>query len=310
MQIFPLDRPVLVAAGLALALSATTSQAQWQAPAYELRLRPDFEAKTVLAQATISLRRGARHEDELRLSAPELEIHNASIDGIALSPEKRDSYWLLKLAPEQAARRELTLKLDYLARAGEGLLFGADYVYTAFHTCRWLPCLGPDLGRASLKTTLALPAGYSSLASGVQLTPQPAAQQQQWLEAAPYPLYTLGFAAGRFTRSSQSAGDKQLHYLGVNDDAATLQAKFKTTPAMLTFFTDKAGLALPHPSYSQLLLPGGVAQEMSSYAAIGHKMLDPILEQEQEDWVIAHELAHQWWGYLDQLRAMERVLAQ
>ncbi|MCV2369199.1 M1 family metallopeptidase [Roseateles oligotrophus] len=298
MRIFSLDRPVFVAASLALAFNASPSQAQWQAPAYELRLRPDFETKTVAAQAVVSLRRGAQLEDELRLSAPALEIHSAGVDGIALSPEKHDGYWLIKMPPLLAARLDMSLKLDYLARAGEGLVFGPDYVYTAFHTCRWLPCLGSDLGRASLKTTLELPAGFSSLASGVPVAPQPVEQQQQqqWLEAAPYPLYTLGFAAGRFTRTSQSVDGKELHYLSVGDDAAALQSKFKTTPAMLAFFSAKAGLTLPHPAYSQLLLPGGVAQEMSSYAAIGHKMLDPILENEQEDWVIAHELAHQWWG--------------
>ncbi|MCV2356359.1 hypothetical protein LNV09_19640 [Paucibacter sp. B2R-40] len=298
MRLFSWDRPVFAAASLTLALSGTASQAQWLAPAYELRLHPDFEAKTVTAQAAISLRRGAQLQDELRLSAPDLEIRSASIEGLALSPEKREGYWLIKLPPLLAARLEMTLQLDYLARAGEGLVFGADYVYTAFHTCRWLPCVGSDLGRASLKTTLDLPAGFSSLASGVPLAPPvpQAARAQQWLEAAPYPRYTLGFAAGRFTQSSESAGDKQLHYLGVSDEVAALQAKFKATPAMLAFFSAKAGLALPHPSYSQLLLPGGVAQEMSSYAAIGHKMLDPILENEQEDWVIAHELAHQWWG--------------
>lgn len=278
-------------------LFAVNCQAQWQAPAYELWLRPDFDNQTVLAQASLTLRRGPQPEAELRLNAPDLEIHSASIDGITLSPEKLGGHWLIKLNPSLAARLELTLKLGYLARAGEGLVFVSDYAYTAFHTCRWLPCVGSDLGRASLRTTLELPAGFGSLASGVQVNMPPGSPQQQWFEAAPYPLYTLGFAAGRFTRVSQTAGDKTLHFVGVSDaSAAALQAKFKTTPEMLAFFTDKAGLSLPHPSYSQLLLPGAVAQEMSSYALIGRKMLDPILDDEQEDWVIAHELAHQWWG--------------
>ena len=284
---------LLLSAGLGQ--FASKAQAQWQAPAYELWLSPDFEAKTVAAQAAISLRRGPQPAPELRINAPALEIHSASIDGIALSPEKHDDFWLIRLAPLLAIRQEMTLKLDYLARAGEGLVFGADHVYTAFHSCRWLPCVGSDLARASLRTTIDVPAGFTSLASGEPVNTA-ADAPQQWVEAAPYPLYTLGFALGRFTRSSQTAGDKLLHYWGLGEDAQTLQAKFKPTAAMLAFFTDKAGLALPHSSYSQLLLPGAVAQEMSSYAAIGRNMLDPILVNEQEDWVIAHELAHQWWG--------------
>jgi aminopeptidase N len=41
-----------------------------------------------------------------------------------------------------------------------------------------------------------------------------------------------------------------------------------------------------------------VAQEVSRHAVIGKAMLDPILATPDEDWVIAHELAHQWWGNL------------
>ena len=31
-------------------------------------------------------------------------------------------------------------------------------------------------------------------------------------------------------------------------------------------------------------------------AIIGTEMIEPILTDPTEDWVIAHELAHQWWG--------------
>ncbi|MEJ6005183.1 M1 family aminopeptidase [Paucibacter sp. AS339] len=284
------------------ALLASPALAQWQAPAYHLQLRPDFKQQTVAARASVQLHRGPNSETGLRLNAPDLDILEASINGQSLSAQKQADAWLITLPPDLATRQDLTLMLDYIAKAGEGLVFGPDYVYTAFHTCRWLPCLGSDLGRAALSLSLELPAGYDSLASG-QPTEASDKQHRQWRQAQPYPLYTLGFAAGRFTRATQSAGGSgrdstTLHYLGVADEPEALLAKFKSTPAMLAFFSAKAGLPRSHPSYSQLLLPGGVAQEASSYALIGRRMLDPILETEQEDWVIAHELAHQWWGTL------------
>lgn len=78
----------------------------------------------------------------------------------------------------------------------------------------------------------------------------------------------------------------------------SLHAKFKDSARVLAFFEEKAGLPLPHPVYTQVLVPGGVAQEASSFSLIGKRMLDPILEEPQEDWVIVHEMAHQWWGNL------------
>ncbi|MBW3618591.1 MAG: M1 family peptidase, partial [Proteobacteria bacterium] len=60
----------------------------------------------------------------------------------------------------------------------------------------------------------------------------------------------------------------------------------------------KAGVSFPHARYAQVLTTGNAAQELASHALIGRIFLDPILETPEEDWVIAHELAHQWWGNL------------
>jgi len=38
----------------------------------------------------------------------------------------------------------------------------------------------------------------------------------------------------------------------VNEDEASLRAKFKESAGMLEFFEAKAGLPLPHPAYTTL----------------------------------------------------------
>jgi aminopeptidase N len=89
-----------------------------------------------------------------------------------------------------------------------------------------------------------------------------------------------------------------LRYLGVKETADSLRAKFAPTNEMLRFFESKSGVAYPHNEYTQVLIPGSEAQENTSFSVIGNENLNPILTNPQEDWVIAHELAHQWWGNL------------
>jgi aminopeptidase N len=55
---------------------------------------------------------------------------------------------------------------------------------------------------------------------------------------------------------------------------------------------------LPEGHYTQVLIDGDEAQEVSSYSVVGTNGMDPVLTYPHEDWLAAHELAHQWWGNL------------
>ncbi len=264
---------------------------------YELELRPDFKAGVLHGRARIRLQAEPGSGDVLVLRSPKLHIHRASLDGEPRPLEQARGGWRIPLTNAQTKASSLMLELDYHAEAAAGLVFGEDYVYTAFFTCHWMPCAGPDLSRATIAIRLELPAGYRSVASG-QLATEGTPGRHEWQQTQPYPLYTLGFTAGHFNEVVDSEKAPRLRFLGIDQADTALRAKFKESARVLSFFEDKAGLPLPHPTYTQVLVPGGVAQEASSFSLIGTRMLDPILDDPKEDWVIAHEMAHQWWGNL------------
>ncbi len=263
---------------------------------YELQLRPDFATQRLAGHARIRLKdepRAASRSTAIDLPAPNLQITNPTLDGRGLTIEKTPSGWRIALTEPQAKATESWLELDYQAPAAEGLVFGDRYVHTAFHTCQWMPCASSDLSRASVAIELVLPPGDKAVASGEAVD----ANGWRWSQAQPYPLYTLGFAAGRFDEWRDPA-EPRLRELGAATEGDGLRARFKDSARVLAFFEAKAGVALPPRLYTQVLVPGGAAQEMSSFAVIGHEMLDPIFETPDDDWVIAHEMAHQWWGNL------------
>lgn len=198
-------------------------------------------------------------------------------------------------------RTELRLRLRYSGRPREGLVWGTDYLHTSWGSCHWMICDEAPAPKARLSIEMQLPAGMTGVAPGAALAPVELPGGQVllgWRQDRPEPSYVFGFAAGRFHAASVRADGRELRYLGVEDDAPALARKFRDTPRMLAFFAAKAGVPLPDAQYTQVLVPGGIAQEASSLALIGKKVLDPIEQDETEDWVIVHELAHQWWGNL------------
>ena len=269
--------PLFLRALAALPLLSSISAMALTAEHYELILRPDYAMQVLEGHARIQLKTDGEPGEAVEIASPNLQIARVTVDGHAVPFEKTATGWRIGLSAAST-----WLELDYRAPAAEGLVFGEQYVYTAFHTCQWMPCVGADLTRATVAIGLDLPAGQRSVASG---------------GARAYPLYTLGFAAGRFSETIDPH-DVRLRYLGVTDDDAALRARFKDSARVLAFLEDKAGVPLPPPVYAQVLVPGAAAQEASTFSVIGQRWLDGIVDAPEDDWAIVHEMAHQWWGNL------------
>jgi len=205
----------------------------------------------------------------------------------------------LRVALEPPARDGETraLAIRYRARPSRGLKRFEDRAHTGFHTWEWMPCNFDPGDKARFELSLAVPEGWTVMASGSPSAPVGA--RQRWTLDAPHSAYLFGFAAGRFSGASRAAaaGIPAIDVLASARNPPGIVARvLDETPGMIRFFAEASGVPFPGERYGVAFVGDDVAQEMASWSALGDDFAKIWDADPREDWLAAHELAHQWWG--------------
>lgn len=303
-------RAALLAAIVAVASAAPGSSppeqpapgAGFEVERYAVTLTPNLANETVRGAEEIIVR---SRRDGLRsvvFSPNALVIEGATVDGRAARVVSDESGISIALPAPLRAGRAATVALRYHGVPKRGVTTTATSMYTSYFACDWMICLQDVPGdKAMFALDLRVPGAMSSLASGRMVsrtTTDDGAVIHRWRSARPYSAYLFGFAVGPFTQATQRINVGELTYHGEGATAPELGQIFAETPRMVDFLSDKAGLPLPDGRYAQLLVPGREAQEAATYSLIGRGQLERSAADPASDWVIVHELAHQWWGNL------------
>ncbi|MGH8003444.1 MAG: M1 family metallopeptidase, partial [Limisphaerales bacterium] len=180
------------------------------------------------------------------------------------------------------------------------------------NTRYWIPIYDYPNDRATSEMIVTVPEKYLAVSNGelVSNTPSGGKRVFHWREGVPHVTYLISLVAGEYEMSADTAtvyvgGQTKLvpvlYYYPPGEKDRALRS-FGKTGKMVRFFSEKIGVAYPYEKYSQATVDefmwGGM-ENISATTQTERTLHDRLAHQDfKSEGLVAHELAHQWWGDL------------
>ena len=294
---------------------------------YTIRIVPNIDrfAFTGMETVKLSIRSPVR---QLVLNALELEITEASVDDVALPKsaikidKEKELLTLALLSELKPGDHTLALRFEgKINEAGQGLFYmhyqeqasGATKLmlgtqFEATDARRFFPCWDEPAFRARFQLTTVVPENWLAVSNmPVESEKKIADGKEVRFAATPsMPSYLNVFVAGELDLIESRSGPTQIRVITTKGKAELGRYALEATAQILQYYNDYFGLPYPLPKLDQIALPGGFGGAMENWGGITYYesalLFDPknsSAETKQNIYeVLAHEMAHQWFGDL------------
>jgi aminopeptidase N len=294
---------------------------------YSIRIVPNIDNFTFAGTETVKLKvRSPIHQ--LVLNALELEIKDASLDGkglpkSAINIDKEKELLTLAL-PSELPPGDHTLTLSFsgeINQQGQGLFYmryqeqgsGAQKImlgtqFEATDARRFFPCWDEPVFRAPFQLTAVVPENWLAVSNMPIESEKKIAEGKEVRFAASPSMssYLNVFVAGELDLIESRVGPTQIRVITTKGKAQLGRYALGATAQILQYYNDYFGVPYPLPKLDQIALPGGFGGAMENWGGITYYesalLFDPknsSAETKQNIYeVLAHEMAHQWFGDL------------
>ncbi|HEX3672231.1 MAG TPA: M1 family metallopeptidase [Candidatus Cybelea sp.] len=283
----------------------------------DLHLTPDLATESLDGIATIAVR--AFDEPVARLTLDAVDLAISRVDGAARF-SARDGKLEVEFAPPIEAGGRATFSVHYRAvKPRHGLFFVKP---TAAHREKvvhawtqsqdeyaryWFPCLDYPHEKQRTSTTIVVPKGTFALGNGALVERKDEGDKTtfRYRQEIPHSTYLVTMVVGPFVEVSQGTAGRNgvpIFYYVLPGREAEGERSFANTPAMIECFEERIGTPYPYARYSQIAVSDFIFGGMENTAAT--TQTDRTLHDEtahvdfSSDPLVAHELAHQWFGDL------------
>ena len=287
---------------------------------YRITLTFDLDNKSFRGETRITLSPLKDGFEKCVLDAEELKVTEVFDDkNSPLDFQQTDQQITVSLPRSYDYGEELSFSIEYFAsNPKQGLYFDdetpdrsrmvsvASWPDRAHH---WFPCYDYPHDKATHDTIITVSSSLKALSNGKLVSVEDNTENNTktffWQQDLPHSTYLYTLAIGPYAVIEDSLGSLPVNSWVYEKDVENGRWIFEKTPYMIDFFNKIFDYEYPWAKYAQFTTPRvGGGMENTSATGLGESVIHDRRAEQDFSWerIIAHEIAHQWWGNLITLR--------
>ncbi len=283
---------------------------------YNIEVALDLEKKSVTGKVATTLVPFTADFSAVVFDAEKMKIQRAMLGSRELRFETDEKKLTIHLDRSYSSKDTVTLSIEYACTPKRGMFWsGPDSAYPRRHwqvwsqgedmtNHFWFPCYDFPNDKSTSEVTATVDKRLTVLSNGklidVRENKTAGTKIFHWKESKPHASYLIMVAAGEYAVLRDRAGKLPLEYYVYPEDTLNARICFQQTPDMITFFNEKIGFSYPWEKYGQIILQdhfGGMENTSATTLSDVSTVFDARVRLDNSPvGLIAHELAHQWWG--------------
>lgn len=284
----------------------------------KLEIRIDPKKRRIAGTATHYVRAINDGVREIAFDAAEMKISGVTAGGKPVKFQYADPILRVDFGRALKPGAEVEIAIKYAADPRRGLYFTApdkDYPKKPLQAWtqgqdedsrHWYPCIDFPNHQQTTEVIVTVPAGMISIGNGalksVKENARANTKTYHWYQDTPHVTYLLSQIVGDFAEIEHKVDGTPAQYYGPRGREADLERTLANTPAMLRFFNKATGAKYPYARYAQTFVADfifGGMENVSATTLTDTSLLDKRASLDADsDGLLAHELAHQWFGDL------------
>jgi aminopeptidase N len=278
---------------------------------------PDFRQRSISGTTKLRFKPLNPAVTEVRLNAQDLRVRSVASTATIQAHHSTDSEIIVTFSGALPVDREQEISITYSAFPRKGLYFRTaemgyraadEHLFTQgedIEARHWFPCFDAPNEKFTSEVICHVPGDMTVLSNGKLVSEESSSnglKAVHWLQDKPHVSYLISLVAGRFKKVEEQYKNIHLAFYTPASQIGLAQSSFTETKEMMAFFEQEIGVPYPWHKYYQVCVQdfmwGGM--ENTSISTLTDRTLFPKETENlrSSQGLVAHELAHQWFGDL------------